>query len=97
MRNRCLSVENQHMVHFSNAFWASMTSHQTSKLFQRRRETALKAKVVITTQQKTKLRGWRQQSEMSADPKPLIGWSSTHSLLHDDTEIRSAMLGQKWQ
>lgn len=41
MRNRRLSVENQHMVNFSSAVWVSMTSHLNGKLFQRRSEAAL--------------------------------------------------------
>lgn len=50
MRNRCLSVENQHMVNFISAVSASRTSHLTGKLLQRRRGAALKAEVLITAQ-----------------------------------------------
>lgn len=97
MRNRCLRVENQHMVNFSSAVWENMTSHLTSKLFQRRRETALKVQVLITIQQKTKRRGQGQQSELSPEPVPQTGWSSTCTLEAWGYRGPSSMLWQKWQ
>lgn len=95
MRNRCLSVENQHMVNFSSAVRASVTSQLTGELFQRRRETALKIQILITTQQKTEQRGVRDGRTVTRARVPR-GWTSAlpAALGHRG---RSPRLWQKWQ